>query len=125
MVVRKPRTILVVDRDPVMTTLISEVLHEAGYRVQTAAGRAAALAVWRVHPPDLILIDVSMPRMSGRELLHAAALEGLAPVPAILMTAAHPIALRAWGRDAATYLFKPFDMVELLASIERALDDAP
>src|SRR5512135_3206073 len=69
----KPRTpgastILVADDDPQILSVISRQLTRLGYRVLEASDGAAALASARQHRPDLILLDVLMPHMSGWEV---------------------------------------------------------
>ena len=61
-------TVLVVDDDPEALALLIQVLGEAGYRVQPADSGMLALASLKAHPPELILLDVRMPGMSGFEV---------------------------------------------------------
>ena len=63
------RDIVVVDDDPVLLRVLSELLKEHDYAVRTAADRFAALAVMRDRVPDVLLSDLNMPRMTGFELL--------------------------------------------------------
>jgi CheY-like chemotaxis protein len=84
----RPARILVVDDDPAIATLIAEALTDEGYTVRLAHNGPGALSIIAAQVPDLVLIDLLMPGMSGLELLHAVRTRGHGDLPVILMTAA-------------------------------------
>lgn len=96
----------------------------AHYNVFVAPDGRAALELARQRPPDLILTDLMMPHVTGRELLEAVrADEALSSIPVILLTARAGMDARIESLDAGAddYLAKPFDEGELLARIRSLL----
>ena len=94
------------------------------YNVFVAPDGREALELARARPPDLILTDLMMPHVSGRELLSAVrADEALRTVPVILLTARAGVGARIESLDAGAddYISKPFDQAELLARIRSLL----
>lgn len=65
------KTILIVDDDPHVKKILGLTIGRAGYKIQTAANGAEALAAILAQPPDLLITDIEMPRMSGKELCLA------------------------------------------------------
>ena len=116
------KTILIVDDDIHIGNLLEETLHRAGYAVRrTYSGTEAALLLERERP-DLILLDLMLPGLSGEELL--ARIRG---VPVIVVSARadldSKVSLLLGG--AADYVTKPFQTKELLARIAARLREAP
>ena len=106
-------TILVVDDDPIIRSLISRVLSRVGYHVQEAEDGLSALDQIAVNRPALILTDLMMPRMKG-DALVVQVMQDPDPIPCILMSAYHPDSLLA----RVPFLSKPFaipDLVHLVA----------
>ena len=121
-------TILVVDDQASVRQLLQEYLNEQGYRVITAPEGQSALYTARNDPPDLILLDIMMPRMDGYQFLRAYRKERATPV--IILTAREEETDAVLGLDlgADDYVIKPFRMRELLARIRallRRADGAP
>jgi len=90
-------TILVVDDEPDIRELITDVLAVAGHKVQTAAHGAEALDMVRQQPFDLALVDIWLPGLNGLDLL--AQLRNLVPkMPVVIITCrpAYETAMRAW-----------------------------
>ncbi len=114
-------TILVVDDDPKIRSVLSRGLRFEGYTVQVAEDGATALQVARTDPPDLVLLDVMLPGMDGLELC-ARLRRGLS-VPILMLTARDAVPDRIAGLDSGAddYLVKPFDFDELLARIRALL----
>jgi CheY-like chemotaxis protein len=109
-------TILVVDDDQEIRSMIAEALALDGHRVLTASNGQMALEQARRHHPDLIVLDLMMPVMSGWEFLEARREDpDLASVPVIVDTA-FP---EAQIDGAAVILQKPFDVDTLLATVAR------
>jgi CheY-like chemotaxis protein len=114
--------VLVVDDDPNLRQLVTIRLQKAGHRVVAADSAAEALAVVEERgAPDVVVLDVTMPGMSGLELLPVMrSIDGCADLPAIFLSGRvehHDVeAGRALG---ATYLTKPFSANALCNAVER------
>lgn len=108
--------ILVVDDQPEIAELVAEVLGEEGYTVRAAHDGASALAAIRQRQPDLLILDVAMPILSGDQVLRRLRSEGPHDLPVILMTADRaPERFQALG--AAEILRKPFDLAAMLTAV--------
>ena len=112
-----PATVLVVDDDPVIQKLLKVNFEMEGYRVVSAADGAEGLEQAREENPDIIILDIMMPRMNGLEALVA--LKGDATtrgIPVILLSAKAQAGDVQAGLDrgADAYVTKPFDPLELL-----------
>lgn len=107
-------TILIIDDDAAIGDLEQEVLERAGYAVLRAYSGTEALLLLKTGSPDLILLDLMLPGLSGEEILPR--LQGI-PVIVVSAKAAvqNKVALLLGG--AADYLTKPFDTKELLARV--------
>lgn len=114
--------VLVVDDDAVITTGLQQLLSQQGYLVDTAADGLNALGVWAQHRPDVVLTDLSMPRMDGLELMRKLH-ESDARLPVIVVTGAGDMqsAITAMRQGARDYVTKPVDPSKLTLSIERVL----
>jgi two-component system KDP operon response regulator KdpE len=114
-------SILVVDDDQRMRRLLKVNLEGAGYKVTAVADGAAALESAELEPPDLIVLDVMMPRMDGFTVLQR--LREFSMLPVILLTAKGEEHDKVRGLDlgADDYLTKPFGPPELLARVRAAL----
>ena len=108
------QTILIIDDDEAIGDLEQEVLTRAGYRTLRAYAGTEALLLLKEQQPDLILLDLMLPGLSGEALLPK-----LAGIPVIVVSAkaavSDKVSLLLGG--AADYLTKPFDTKELLARI--------
>jgi DNA-binding response OmpR family regulator len=120
-----PRTVLVVDDHAPMRTLCRVSLEAAGFRVVEAVDGAEALIAVRASPPDAILLDIMMPRVSGWEVASALLADrSTDKIPIIFITArnAVPDRLRAFELGAQAYLMKPFDPAVIPATVTKVLD---
>ena len=115
------QTILIVDDDTAIGDLEQEVLERAGYAVQRAYSGTETLLLLRHCRPDLVLLDLMLPGLTGEEVLPQ--LQGL---PVIVVSAKtdvqDKVALLLGG--AVDYLTKPFDTKELLARVAVRLREA-
>lgn len=113
------RTVLCVEDDHTLRLLLCEELEFAGYRVLQARDGLDGLDVIRRQQPDLVLCDISMPRMSGFELLQAVNASSDDPVPFVMLTALGDRQNQIRGRELGVvdYLVKPVDFDLLLASV--------
>ena len=120
-------TILVVDDDPVIQKLLSVNFEMEGYRVVTAGDGEEGLQKVANDRPDIILLDVMMPRMDGVEVVRR--LKGddaTAAIPVILLSAKAQANDISGGLDAGAddYITKPFDPLELLDKVAALLGPA-
>lgn len=115
------QTILIIDDDAAIGDLEQEVLARAGYAVLRAYSGTEALLLLRSSRPDLILLDLMLPGLSGEEVLPQ-----IRGIPVIVVSARasvqDKVALLLGG--AADYLTKPFDTKELLARVAVRLREA-
>lgn len=104
-------TILIIDDDPAIGDLEQEVLQRAGYAVRRAYSGTEARLLLRELRPDLILLDLMLPGLSGEALLPE-----LAGIPTIVVSAKTAVQDRVGLLlgGAVDYLTKPFDTQELL-----------
>lgn len=118
-------SILVVDDDEDVRTLLVESLSFAGYEVRDAADGAAGLALMASRRPDLLLIDYIMPGLNGAEVVKLARCRGF-DMPVIFATGyANTRALDAAIGSKATVLAKPFSLRELQQAVDAALGHGP
>ena len=121
---KPPAKILVVDDTPKNVKLLADLLTVKGYSVVTAASGREALARMESDNPDLVLLDVVMPEMSGyevcRRIRENAATQTL---PIVMVTALDPSEERIKGLDAGAddFLTKPINRAELLARVRSLL----
>ena len=119
-----PAKILVVDDTARNVKLLADLLSVKGYGVVTAASGREALAQVAAAQPDLVLLDVVMPEMSGYEVCQKLrATEGTAMLPVIMVTALDPAEERVKGIEAGAddFLTKPINQAELLARVKSLL----
>ncbi|GAA2732028.1 response regulator transcription factor [Actinocorallia aurantiaca] len=114
--------LLVVDDEPALRQAISSSLIFEGYRVSEAADGVEALELAEKVRPDLIVLDVLMPRMDGLTACRRLRTQG-DRVPVLMLTARDMVGDRVTGLDAGAddYLVKPFELDELLARIRALL----
>jgi two-component system, chemotaxis family, chemotaxis protein CheY len=112
------RSVLLVEDDLDVRETLAEVLTMEGHVVATARDGVEALQVARQRPPDLILLDLMMPRMTGWEFRAVQRVDPvLSSIPVVVVSAcSHELAAEL---DATAYLPKPFDLDKLLALVDR------
>jgi len=118
--------ILIVDDSAEARDFLAEyVLRPNGYEPLTARDGREGLLMAREASPDLIILDMQMPGLSGVEVLEALRKEGL-DIPVILSTfhGSEELAVQAFRLGARDYVIKPFEVKEILAAVERALQEA-
>jgi DNA-binding response OmpR family regulator len=118
----RPATILVVDDTPEILALVETRLRRRGFDVMTAADGDAALDAARTRPPDLVVLDIMMPKRNGWEVARALKRDPTTQATKIVVLTAigeqiNQITSPLYGADA--YLDKPFDFDDL----ERIIDD--
>jgi putative two-component system response regulator len=113
---RNGQTVLVVDDNPFVTSLLEHGLRAEGYRVHTAPDGAAGLRCAREQLPDLVLLDLDLPHVPGDEVcrrLKSDPATRLIPIVMITGAAAARDRIQAWDYGADDFLTKPFHMVEV------------
>ncbi len=115
-------TILAIEDDPAILRGLADNLRFESYEVLTAADGVAGYALIREKKPDLIILDLMLPKMSGYEICRKARAEGVR-TPILMLTARGEEADRVLGLDlgADDYVSKPFSIRELLARIRAIL----
>jgi two-component system KDP operon response regulator KdpE len=115
------QTILVVDDDPAQVKVIEMTLQAANYHPVTATNGEDGIRVFRVHQPDLVVLDVMMPGMDGWETCYR--IRQISTVPIIFLTGRQTSDDKISGLKlgADDYLIKPFLPDELLARVETVL----
>ena len=119
-----PAKILVVDDTPQNVKLLADLLTVKGYAVVTAASGTEALARIEAERPDLVLLDVVMPGMSGYEVCQRIRADGANGImPVVMVTALDPTSERIKGLEAGAddFLTKPINLSELLARVRSLL----
>jgi DNA-binding response OmpR family regulator len=114
--------VLVVDDDGPTVDFIMEALHDEGYAVRGAFDAVSALAAIKAEAPDVVLLDLLMPGVSGAELFRTLVERELATVPIILMTADNHAVESLIAEGVKFMLLKPFDLQTLLDCVHEALD---
>jgi CheY-like chemotaxis protein len=126
----EPQTILVVDDEPALLRLMAFLLQRKGYGMLTATNGEEALRVLREHRPDLILLDIMMPRLDGYEVAKAIRSDPVtADIPIVMLSAKAQNEDIERGRSVGvdTYITKPFDPEKLAETVAALLagDAAP
>jgi DNA-binding response OmpR family regulator len=117
--------VLVVEDDPDLAALEAQLLEEHGHRVEVASNGREALAAVERTSPDLILLDMKMPVMSGREFADEYRRARPSPAPIVVVTAAEDAQRRAAEVGASGWIAKPFDPDELVAHVMRLFRSQP
>jgi class 3 adenylate cyclase len=122
--VREPPRILIVDDTPANVHIMQLRLAASGYEIITAADGEEAILAARQHQPDLILLDVMMPKMDGLEACRQLRADPTLPfIPIIMITARDDVRDVVAGLEAGgdEYLTKPVDQAALVARVKSML----
>ncbi len=117
--VRGRRSILVVDDDPALREVINEALEEDRFVVRVAPDGAAALELLDSWRPDLILLDLQMPTMTGEDFARAYLAKAPPHAPLVVVTGAQDAEVRLAGLEIRSIVPKPFDLDELIRLVDR------
>ena len=117
-----PIHVLVVDDEPVLAELVSMALRYEGWEIATAGDGATAVALARQTPPDVVVLDVMLPDMSGLDVLHKLR-EQIPGLPLLLLTAKDSVEDRIAGLTAGgdDYVTKPFSLEEVVLRLRALL----
>jgi two-component system, OmpR family, response regulator MtrA len=113
--------ILLVEDDPSIREVTALGLAAAGFGVTSAGDGAEGLERWRAEQPDLVLLDVMLPRLDGLEVLRAIRREATTPVVMLTARADTIDVVVGLESGADDYVRKPFEMPELVARVRAAL----
>ena len=117
------RTVVVAEDDPDVTRIVDAQVRTAGYKTIIAFDGEQALAAVRAHAPDVLVLDLMMPKLNGFDVLTQLR-ESPAPRPRIVVLSARgreQDVMRAFELGADDYMTKPFNPQELIARIARLL----
>jgi len=112
--------VLVVDDDPGIVSFVAMLLESEGFDVDTAVNGVEAMERVVDAPPDLVLLDIAMPRMDGREVARRLR-DHRTPPPVIMMSAGFDARQEAQVHRAEGFLKKPFSAGDLLECIDGVL----
>ena len=118
----KPINVLVVDDEPVLAELVSMALRYEGWDIETAGDGASAIELAKENPPDVVVLDVMLPDMSGLDVLRK--LRDQQPgLPLLLLTAKDSVEDRIAGLTAGgdDYVTKPFSLEEVVLRLRALL----
>ena len=114
------KTVLVVDDEPVLRSIVREVLHEEGYAVIEAVDGRGVLEIMTRERPDLVLMDVMMPGVDGREAYRQLRSHPEhRDVPVVMMSAA--VQFNGLDPSIAGFIAKPFDLNRLMELVVRLI----
>lgn len=111
-------SVLVVEDEPAIARLLAIYLREAGWMPLLAPDGLTALRLWGDHAPELVLLDVMLPDLSGWEICEALRTESAVPILMLTAKASDCDVVHGLTVGADDYLAKPFSQAQLLARIE-------
>ncbi|TAK57671.1 MAG: response regulator [Bacteroidetes bacterium] len=116
--------ILVVDDEEALRTVLSGELVNEGYEVGTAGDGDEAITIIKQRPFDIVLLDIKMPKVDGFEVLKFIK-KDYPSIKVIMLTAFADLknAIESKKLGAEDFISKPYDLVDLLTTIERVLGD--
>lgn len=117
----KPKRILVVDDEPDVTDLVAYHLQAKGFQIQTVNDPTASMGVARSFSPDLVILDVMMPDLSGIQICRMLRADpAFKRVPIVFLTAKaeENDRIQGWEVGADDYICKPFNIKELILRIQ-------
>ncbi len=127
----KDQTILIVDDEPDIVNVVKAYLDREGYTTLEAYDGESALDLWREHRPDLVVLDILMPRLDGLSFCRTVREESRVPIIFISARTSEDERLEGLDLGADDYMIKPFSPRELVARVGAVLrrhaikDDAP
>jgi two-component system, OmpR family, response regulator len=118
----QPVTVLVVDDEAVLAEMVSMALRYEGWNIATAGDGSTAIAAARTERPDVVVLDVMLPDMSGLDVLHKLREENPS-LPVLLLTAKDAVEDRIAGLTAGgdDYVTKPFSIEEVVLRLRALL----
>jgi two-component system, OmpR family, response regulator MprA len=125
MSIDRPPRVLVVEDDQEIAQVLQRSLRMEGYEVRTSGDGEAALSDAETFSPDLVVLDLGLPKLDGVDVARRLRMGG--DVPILMLTARDAVDSRVEGLDAGAddYLVKPFERQELLARLRALLRRRP
>ncbi len=119
-----PKCILVVDDEPIVVEISKRKLEEKGYEIMTAQNGLEALAALQKRIPDLILLDIQMPKMNGYTfMMEKIKISEYSKIPVIILTAYGEMGPLFKRHGIKAYLLKPLKLQELLDKVKEILGE--
>ena len=118
------KTVLIVEDEADAAELFAEMMRVSGFRVRKTSSSTPALSMMTEEKPDIVLLDIMMPDVSGLDILRQMRHDpALATIPVVVVSAkSMPADIRnGMEAGASTYLTKPVGFLELKEAVERAL----
>ena len=122
LVIQRPLEIMVVDDSVSIRQVVSRLMEDQGWKVQTAKDGIEAMEKLRDSRPDLIVLDIEMPRMNGYELLGALKIQsGCEDIPVVMLTSrtAAKHRQKAIALGARSFMVKPYNDDEFIRLIHQ------
>ena len=122
------KTVLIIEDEADAAELFAEMMRVSGFRVLKTSSSTPAITLMTTEKPDVVLLDIMMPEISGLEILRQMRDDpSLADIPVVIVSAkSMPADIRnGLEAGASTYLTKPVGFLELKEAVERALGDHP
>lgn len=119
-----PKTVLIIEDEEDAAELFAEMMRVSGFRVLKTSNSAPAIGMMSSEKPDVIILDIMMPEISGLEVLRLMRRDPqLAAIPVVVVSAkSMPADIReGMEAGASTYLTKPVGFLELREAVQRAL----
>src|SRR3989441_2766588 len=113
--------ILLVDDDPGIMVAVKQALSTYGYKMTTATDGLEALAAFEREPPELILLDLEMPRLNGLEVCQHIREHSTTPIIVLSIKGSEADIVTVLDLGADDYLVKPFRLAELLARVRAVM----
>jgi CheY-like chemotaxis protein len=120
------KTVLIIEDEADAAELFAEMMRVSGFRVQKTSTSTPALAMMTAEKPDVVLLDIMMPEISGLDILRQMRRDpALANIPVVVVSAKSMPADIKIGMEAGafTYLTKPVGFLDLKEAVERALSN--
>ena len=124
----RQKELLVVEDDPAVARVVQQRLQQAGFTVHAESSGTSALVYAAEHQPDLVILDVRLPDLSGYEVCkRLRALCHPWSVPVLMLTGMDRPSdqLRGFAFGADAYLTKPYEATELLKTVRLLVGDVP
>ncbi|HXF84617.1 MAG TPA: response regulator [Anaerolineales bacterium] len=118
------KTVMIIEDEEDAAELFAEMMRVSGFRVNKTSASAPALSMMKADKPDVVLLDIMMPEVSGLDILRAMRRDPeLAAIPVIVISAkSMPTDIKnSMEAGASTYLTKPVGYQDLKEAVERAL----
>jgi DNA-binding response OmpR family regulator len=113
--------VLVVEDDLALSDVLSFTLRRAGYEVVTAYDGVAALAAYEQDAPDLLLLDLNLPKLDGLSVCRAVRAKGATPIIILSVRDGDEAVVRGLEMGADDYIVKPFSPTQLVARVRAVL----